>query len=64
MAACLRRIPITPPFSVAGPPPRPAQYRRPLTHPEGFVMGLWDKLTREFIDIIQWTEPSQNEVLA
>ena len=27
-------------------------------------MGLWDKLTREFIDIIEWTEPSQNEVLA
>lgn len=27
-------------------------------------MGLWDKLTREFIDIIQWTEPSQNEILA
>ena len=27
-------------------------------------MGLWDKLTREFIDIVQWTEPSQNEILA
>ncbi len=27
-------------------------------------MSLWDKLTREFIDIIQWTEPSQNEILA
>lgn len=27
-------------------------------------MALWDKLTREFIDIIQWTEPSQNEILA
>jgi membrane protease subunit (stomatin/prohibitin family) len=27
-------------------------------------MGLWDKLTREFIDIIEWTEPSQNEILA
>jgi membrane protease subunit (stomatin/prohibitin family) len=26
-------------------------------------MGLWDKLTREFIDIVQWTEPSQNEIL-
>lgn len=26
-------------------------------------MGLWDKLTREFIDIIEWTEPSQNEIL-
>jgi membrane protease subunit (stomatin/prohibitin family) len=27
-------------------------------------MAIWDKLTREFIDIIQWTEPSQNEILA
>jgi membrane protease subunit (stomatin/prohibitin family) len=27
-------------------------------------MGLWDKLTREFIDIIEWLEPSQNEILA
>jgi membrane protease subunit (stomatin/prohibitin family) len=27
-------------------------------------MSLWDKLTREFIDIIEWTEPSQNEILA
>ena len=27
-------------------------------------MGLWDKLTREFIDIVEWTEPSQNEILA
>lgn len=26
-------------------------------------MGLWDKITREFIDIIEWLEPSQNEVL-
>lgn len=27
-------------------------------------MGLWDKLRGEFIDIIEWTEPSQNEILA
>ncbi len=27
-------------------------------------MGLWDKLTREFIDIIEWLEPNQNEILA
>src|SRR6476661_1030289 len=27
-------------------------------------MGLWDRITGEFIDIIQWTEPSQNEILA
>jgi len=27
-------------------------------------MGLIDKLRHEFIDIIEWTEPSQNEVLA
>lgn len=26
--------------------------------------GLWDKLRGEFIDIIEWTEPSQNEILA
>lgn len=27
-------------------------------------MGLLDRLTGEFIDIIEWTEPSQNEILA
>ena len=27
-------------------------------------MGLWDRITGEFIDIIEWTEPSQNDVLA
>jgi membrane protease subunit (stomatin/prohibitin family) len=27
-------------------------------------MGLFDKLRGEFIDIIEWTEPSQNEILA
>jgi membrane protease subunit (stomatin/prohibitin family) len=27
-------------------------------------MGLWDRITGEFIDIIEWTEPSQNEILS
>ncbi|HEV3203425.1 MAG TPA: SPFH domain-containing protein [Gemmataceae bacterium] len=27
-------------------------------------MGLFDKLRGEFIDIIEWTEPAQNEILA
>ncbi len=27
-------------------------------------MGIFDKLTHEFIDIIQWTEPAQNDILA
>lgn len=27
-------------------------------------MGLWEKITGEFIDIIEWMEPSQNEVLS
>ncbi|MEI8197762.1 MAG: SPFH domain-containing protein [Phycisphaerae bacterium] len=27
-------------------------------------MGIFDKLLGEFIDIIQWTEPSQNDILA
>src|SRR5205085_4151773 len=27
-------------------------------------MGLWDKLKGELIDIIQWTEPSNNDLLA
>ncbi len=27
-------------------------------------MGLFDRLRGEFIDIIEWTEPSQNEILA
>lgn len=27
-------------------------------------MGLWDRIVGEFIDIVEWTEPSQNEILA
>jgi membrane protease subunit (stomatin/prohibitin family) len=27
-------------------------------------MGLWEKITGEFIDIIEWTEPSGNDILA
>lgn len=27
-------------------------------------MGLWEKITGEFIDIIEWTEPSNNTILA
>ena len=27
-------------------------------------MSLWDRLAGEFIDIIEWTEPSQNDILA
>jgi membrane protease subunit (stomatin/prohibitin family) len=27
-------------------------------------MSLWDKLRGELIDIIEWTEPSQNDILA
>ncbi|OWK36756.1 SPFH domain-containing protein [Fimbriiglobus ruber] len=27
-------------------------------------MSVWDRLTGELIDIIEWTEPSQNEILA
>src|SRR5215813_279813 len=27
-------------------------------------MGLWDKLKGELIDIIEWTEPSNNDLLA
>jgi membrane protease subunit (stomatin/prohibitin family) len=27
-------------------------------------MGLWDKLRGELIDIIEWTEPSNNDILA
>jgi membrane protease subunit (stomatin/prohibitin family) len=26
-------------------------------------MGLWDKIKGEFIDIIEWTEPSQSDIL-
>src|SRR5258706_13197420 len=32
--------------------------------PQGCPMGLLEKLRGEFIDIIEWTEPSQNEALA
>jgi len=32
--------------------------------PEETVMGLFDKLRNEFIDIVEWTEPAQNEALA
>jgi membrane protease subunit (stomatin/prohibitin family) len=27
-------------------------------------MGVWDKLRGEFIDIVEWTEPSNNDILA
>ena len=27
-------------------------------------MSLWDRVTGELLDIIEWTEPSQNEILA
>ncbi len=27
-------------------------------------MALWDKIRGEFIDIVQWTEPAQNDILA
>jgi len=27
-------------------------------------MGIFDKLSHEFVDIIQWTEPPQNDILA
>ncbi len=27
-------------------------------------MSLWDKLAREFLNIVEWTEPTQNEILA
>src|SRR5262245_30609224 len=27
-------------------------------------MGLWDKIKGEFIDIVEWTEPSQSDILA
>jgi len=27
-------------------------------------MGIFDKLSHEFIDIVQWTEPAQNDILA
>src|SRR4051812_47801320 len=27
-------------------------------------MGLWDKIKGELIDIIEWTQPSQSDVLA
>jgi membrane protease subunit (stomatin/prohibitin family) len=27
-------------------------------------MGVWEKLRGEFIDIVEWTEPSNNEILA
>lgn len=30
----------------------------------GLIMGLIDKIRGEFVDIIEWTEPSQNEILA
>jgi membrane protease subunit (stomatin/prohibitin family) len=35
-----------------------------LTPPEGRTVGLLDKLRGEFIDIIEWTEPSQNDILS
>src|SRR3954462_10466387 len=34
------------------------------TPPRRHAMGLWDKLTGELIDGIEWTEPSGSELLA
>src|SRR5262249_40893984 len=41
----------------------PQQYAA-HAHLGGSTMGLWDKLKGELIDIIEWTEPSNNDLLA
>src|SRR5271165_3680531 len=41
---------------------RPVSELCPL--PTRTIMSLLDKLRGEFIDIIEWTEPSQNDILA
>src|SRR5205823_2691033 len=38
--------------------------RNPTSLPRTAPMGLWQKLTGELIDIIEWTQPSQSDVLA
>src|SRR4051794_9819643 len=37
---------------------------RNRTPPEALSMGLRDWVSGQFIDIIEWTEPSQNEILS
>src|SRR5262249_18621978 len=51
-------------FLLAAPPARRIIADMPTRHREDLTMGLWDKLRGELIDIIEWTEPSQNEILA
>jgi membrane protease subunit (stomatin/prohibitin family) len=42
----------------------PPIIRRSFPIPETILMSLLDKLLGEFIDVIEWTEPSQNDILA
>ncbi|HVK15961.1 MAG TPA: SPFH domain-containing protein, partial [Fimbriiglobus sp.] len=57
--------PFVPPFLVAAPLPWGHNAGVTSDHLfEDTAMGLWDRITGEFIDIIEWTEPSQNEILA
>ena len=53
----------TTPWPVANPPPAGQNnpHARPSRRP---LMGLLDKIRGEFIDIIEWTEPSNNDILA
>src|SRR5205807_411314 len=50
-------------FSLPSPPPAGRIPPRPVDPGEP-TMSLWDKLRGEFIDIIEWTQPSDSEVLA
>jgi membrane protease subunit (stomatin/prohibitin family) len=47
-----------------GLPGRSAAFFSILIGRERIDMGIFEKLSHEFIDIIEWTEPAQNDILA
>src|SRR5262249_44813348 len=51
-------------LSVAKRPPGEHNARGIPSSTGDTTMGLWDKLRGELIDIIEWTQPSDSEVLA
>src|SRR6266852_4466340 len=40
------------------------RFAHPVSSPREVFMGLLDKLRHELIDIIEWTEPAQSDILA
>src|SRR5262249_52874959 len=45
-------------------PPSTGYHKYVNQHKPGELMGIFDKIRNEFIDIVEWTEPAQNDILA